>query len=687
MLLEEAYINFKFIAESTKIRNSKIQHYISVKKLTKSKALNFYRALIVPRRIELRMLNLLRQNKISKWFSGIGQEAISVGSTLALAENDFILPMHRNLGVFTTRRVDFYRLFCQLMGKADGISQGRERSFHFGAPEYHIYGMISHLAAMLPVADGLALSAKLRDEERVALAFCGDGGSSEGDFHEALNLAAVWKLPVIFMIENNGYGLSTPTTEQYACQHLVDRAKGYGVEGFRIDGNDLIQVYRSIEQARSSALVGHPVLIEAETFRMRGHEEASGTAYVPNDLLAAWSQKDPIHRFENLLKQKGWADQRWFEQVEQETDALFTPALQQALVAKNPEYHAHEERNRTLVEPLAQFPKPKQTRNTSGSLRFIDAIQEGLQSAMETDESVIVMGQDIAEYGGVFKVTQGFLERFGPERVRNTPIIESGILGCALGLTYAGLNPVVEMQFADFISCGFNQIVNNIAKSRYRWSGGVGLTIRCPFGGGVGAGPFHSQCPEGWFMGESGLKIIAPATVADARNLLYSAIFDPNPVLFFEHKYLYRSLKQEIDERLEPEPLGKARIHRKGRHASIITYALGVHWAEQEADFWVDQGIELEIIDLRSLAPIDMETVLESVSRTNRVLLLSEAAENLNPLSELSARLAEQAFDRLDAPIMRCAGENTPVPFAPNMEKAYSARARLRATIERLIRF
>ncbi|MBO6793259.1 MAG: dehydrogenase [Balneolaceae bacterium] len=655
------------------------------KKLKRSKALDIYKALLLPRRIEERMLKLLRQNRISKWFSGIGQEAVAVGVTLASEKNDYILPMHRNLGVFTTREVPFYELFCQLFGKADGFSKGRERSFHFGVMDYNIVGMISHLAAMMPVADGLALAKKLKGEQAVAFSFCGDGATSEGDFHEAINLAAVWKLPVVFIIENNGYGLSTPSNEQYACEHLSDRAKGYGIHGYHIDGNNVLEVIDTMKDARKRALKEGPVLIEAKTFRMRGHEEASGTAYVPDDMFEEWSKKDPIMRFEKYMETHHMHTKEEFAEIQNEVDAMFMPDLERALNAAEPEFDLETEMKAVYAEEEPVVPKASDHKGSSSEKRFVDVIQSSLRQAFAEDDKLMIMGQDIAGYGGVFKITEGFLDRFGADRIRNTPIIESGVLGAAVGLALEGFKPVVEMQFSDFVSCGMNQIIQNIAKSRYRWSPPLNITIRMPHGAGVGAGPFHSQSPEGWFMPHAGLKIVVPGTVEDAQNLMYSSLFDPNPVLFFEHKKLYRSLRATTPDHAVYEPLGKAKIQRAGTDATIITYGYGVQWAFELADEYKKQGVSLEILDLRCLAPLDKEAIYQSVQKTGRVLLLQEPSITMGPMSEVSALINEHCFEYLDAPVLRAAPIDTPIPFNKKLEVGYLNLDEMKEKVEKLL--
>jgi len=649
-------------------------------------ATNIYKDLILPRRIEEKMLTLLRQGKITKWFSGIGQEAIAVGTGRALHREDFILPMHRNLGLFTSRGISLYRLFCQWLGKADGFTRGRDRSFHFGSMEHNIVGMISHLAANLPVANGLALATKLKQENRIALAFCGDGATSEGDFHEALNLAAVWELPAVFLIENNSYGLSTPVSEQYACRKLVDRAIGYGMKGYHIDGNNIFEVMETITKSRNLALAGQPVLIEADTFRMRGHEEASGTFYIPHELFDKWADKDPIDRFESWLLDRFEWNNKKFDEIKNNIDKQFSGELQKALEADEPDFDPERE----LGNVFHPSPNPPSTRGNSQRTekRFIDALKDALEQTLREDDTVLVMGQDIAEYGGVFKATEGFFEQFGKERIRNTPIIESGAVGAALGLALHGFKPVLEMQFADFISCGFNQIINNLAKGHYRWMPPLNITIRAPHGAGVGAGPFHSESPEGWFMQHPGLKILVPSNVQDAQDMLYSALQDPNPVLLFEHKNLYRSLKEQVTEKANHVSLYQAKVVKTGSDLTIITYGLGVHWAVEAAEeFDQTRNAEIEVVDLRSLNPLDFETVHSSIAKTNKALLLQEPSSFLGPMSEVAAQITEYSFEELDAPVMRCSSLDTPVPFNKILEKGYLAESRLHEKIENLLSY
>lgn len=647
-----------------------------------------YRALLVPRLIEEKMLNLIRQGRIAKWFSGYGQEAIAVGCAWALDERDYILPMHRNLGVWTTRGVPLRPLFCQLMGRKGGFTKGRDRTFHFGLPERRIIGMISHMGAMLPVGCGFGQAAQYRDEDFVALAFTGEGGSREGDFHEALNLAAVWELPVIFVVENNQYGLSTPVDEALANPDVADAAEAYAMPGRQVDGNDVLAVIEAVHNAAARARAGNgPTLLEMKTFRMRGHEEASGTAYVPDELFDEWGDKDPVDRFARRVIERGVLAQDETDHLRAELKAEIDDVAEYALA--QPEVTSTPEAERADVFAPAPDVRSAPADVPAREQRFIDAVSEGLQQAMEADESVLIMGQDIAEYGGVFKVTEGFLEQFGPQRVRNTPIIESSAIGAALGLAIDGLKPVVEMQYADFISCGFNQIVNNLAKTHYRWGQPVNVTIRAPFGGGIGAGPFHSQSMEAWFTHVPGLKVVVPATPHDAKGLLMTALDDPNPVLFFEHKKLYRSLRGEVPTVPYQTPFGEARVIREGRRATIVTYGIGVQWALEEAEHQAEaNGASVEVVDLRTLVPWDRDTVRASLDKTNRALVLHEATRTGGFGAELAAQIAEEHFTLLDAPPTRVAAEDLPVPFARPLERdIFSARNKLRPALEELLGF
>ena len=645
-----------------------------------------YERLLLPRTIEEKMLRLIRQNRISKWFSGYGQEAISVGCAAAVRDTDYLLPMHRNLGVWTGRGVPLKQLFCQLMGKEGGFTKGRDRTFHFGLPEKRIVGMISHLAAMLPVACGIGLAAQLKGEDFIALAFVGEGATREGDFHEALNLAAVWKLPVVFVIENNRYGLSTPVEQAMAVEDLADAAAGYGMPGEVVDGNDVLAVMDAVGRAGERARGGEgPTLLEMKTFRMRGHEEASGTWYVPDEKFDEWADRDPVIRLEKQLLAEGEASEEEVSELKERLTVEVEEAAEYALGRPEVSSTSDSERG-DLFAPASAEVKPPE--GPESERRFIDAITDALRHAMQADERIVLMGQDVAEYGGVFKTTKDFVEEFGEDRVRNTPIIESGAVGAAMGLAIEGYRPIVEMQYADFIACGFNQIVNNLATTHYRWGQPLNVTIRAPFGGGIGAGPFHSQSMEAWFCHVPGLKVVVPGTPQDAKGLLLSALEEPNPVLFFEHKKLYRSLRGQVTDAAFNIPLGEARTAREGTDATIVTYGVGVQWALAEAARQEEQGASLEIIDLRTLIPWDRETVLASIEKTSRVLILHEAVQTSGFGAEIAAAIAREGFEYLDAPPERVGAEDLPVPFTRSLEREiFSAESRLSEAMDALLSY
>jgi len=648
--------------------------------LNQDQAVDLYKAMLLPRLVEEKMLILLRQGRISKWFSGIGQEAISIGVTMAMNEEEYILPMHRNLGVFTTRNIPLWKLFAQWQGKAEGFTKGRDRSFHFGTQEYKIIGMISHLGPQLGVADGIALAQKLKNTHRATVVFTGEGGTSEGDFHEALNIASVWDLPVLFCIENNGYGLSTPTNEQYRCKNLADRGLGYGMESHIIDGNNVVEVYTKIS-AILQDMREHPkpVLIEFKTFRLRGHEEASGTKYVPDELMDYWKQRDPVAQMEHSLLDKNWITTSDIEVWSEEFKEQINTGLELAFAKAEPQSTPEQELTDVFKPFEINYPSPE---GPTENIRLVDAINRGLRSAMRNHKDLIIMGQDVAEYGGVFKITEGFLEEFGADRVRNTPICESAIVETAMGLSIVGMKAVVEMQFADFVSSGFNPIVNYLAKSYYRWNENADVVIRMPCGAGVGAGPFHSQTNESWFYTIPGLKIVYPAFPEDAKGLLIAAIDDPNPVLYFEHKALYRSVYGEVPEEDYGIELGKARLVKEGNNLTIVTYGAGVHWASNFID---EIQLDADLIDLRTLVPMDFQAIVASVQKTGKVVVLTEDNTTGSIGSDIAAKIGQECFEMLDAPVIRVGSLDTPIPFHPDLEKQYLPIERLREAVKSLI--
>lgn len=648
--------------------------------------IEIYKGILLPRMIEEKMLSLLRQGKVSKWFSGIGQEAISVGSAMALDKESYILPMHRNLGVFTSRHIPLDKLFKQFQGKAGGFTKGRDRSFHFGTQEYKIVGMILHLGPQMGVADGIALGDLLRMKTNVkpTLVFSGDGGSSEGDFHESINVAAVWDLPVIFIIENNGYGLSTPSSEQFRCKQFIDKAIGYGIEGVRIDGNNVLEVYDTIKDLTNKiAEKPRPFILECVTFRMRGHEEASGTKYVPQELFDMWGKKDPVSNYESYLLDEGVLNNAIIEELRAGIKNDIETALESAM-AEQP-VKADTARELGDIYKPYQFQLTNPATSAKKSKRFIDAVSDGLKQAMIKHPNLILMGQDIAEYGGVFKVTEGFVQEFGKERVRNTPLCESAIIGSGFGLSINGYKAMVEMQFADFVTCGFNQIINNLAKSYYRWGQNADVVVRMPTGAGTGAGPFHSQSNEAWFTHTPGLKVVYPAFPSDAKGLLLASFEDPNPVIYFEHKALYRSITEDISDDYYTVEIGKAKRLVEGSDVSIITYGYGVHWALEALKNMPE--VSADLIDLRTLLPLDTETIYESVKKTGKVIILHEDTYTGGIGGELSALITENCFEYLDAPVIRCASLDSPIPMGNELEWDFLPKTRFVAQLKQVLAY
>jgi 2-oxoisovalerate dehydrogenase E1 component len=644
---------------------------------------SIYKKLVLPRLIEEKMLILLRQGKITKWFSGWGQEAVSVGCAYAMQDHEYILPMHRNLGVFTTRQIPLERLFAQFQGKANGYTKGRDRSFHFGTQDHKLVGMISHLGPQLGIADGIGLAAKIRQTKDATLVFTGDGGASEGDFHEALNVAAVWQLPVIFAIENNCWGLSTPSSEQFRCKQFIDKGIGYGMDAIQVDGNNILAVIEAVRNIRSQIQENpRPFILELMTFRMRGHEEASGTKYYPEGLQTEWKPKDPVTNFEAFLLDQQILAQERIDQIKKQ----FKLDIQQAFDLANAAPQIVPNLREELSDVYAPFAFEQiNAGSDTQEVRFIDAIQDGLRTAMHKHDNLVLMGQDIAEYGGAFKVTEGFVELFGKDRVRNTPLCESAIIGAGLGLSIAGMKAMVEMQFADFVSVGFNQIINNVAKLHWRWGQNADVVVRMPTGAGTAAGPFHSQSNEAWFVHTPGLKVVYPSNPQDAKGLLLAAFEDPNPVLFFEHKFLYRSLKGQVPVGYYNTPIGKAASVQHGTDLTIITYGLGVHWALEAAQARPD--FSFEILDLRTLLPLDLESIISAAIKTGRVLVLHEDTLTAGIGGEIVALVTEHCFDQLDAPVLRVASIDTPVPFAAQLEQQFLAQHTLLPTIDKLLAY
>lgn len=653
------------------------------KNLSNEQLLDLYKRILKPRLIEEKMLILIRQGKVSKWFSGIGQEAIACGVTAVLDKDEYILPMHRNLGVFTGRDIPLYRLFSQWQGKANGFTKGRDRSFHFGTQEFKIIGMISHLGPQLGVADGIALANKLKRNGKVTAVFTGEGATSEGDFHEALNIASVWELPVMFVIENNGYGLSTPTNEQYRCENLADKGIGYGMESHIIDGNNILEVFNKLSELKASMIEKpRPVLLEFKTFRMRGHEEASGTKYVPQELMDMWAIKDPVDNYRKYLAETGVLsdenDEAIRAEIKKEIDENW------AMVQAEPEIEATYEGELNDVYRPYDFEEINPS-DEKENIRLIDAISSGLRQSMERHENLVIMGQDIAEYGGAFKITDGFVAQFGKERVINTPICESAVVSAGMGLSINGHKAIVEMQFADFVSTGFNPIVNLLAKSHYRWLENADVVVRMPCGGGTQAGPFHSQTNEAWFTKTPGLKVVYPAFPYDAKGLLNASINDPNPVMFFEHKQLYRSVYQDVPKDYYTLPLGKASLIKEGKDITIIAFGASVHWALEALA--KNTEISADLLDLRTLQPLDTEAIFTSVKKTGKAIILQEDTMFGGVASDISALIMEHCFEYLDGPVKRVASLDSPIPFTKALEDQFLSKSRFEEALKELMAY
>jgi len=657
-----------------------------------------YAFMKLARDFDSRFEALLLTGRVSKWYSEVGNEATTIPAGLALGAGDALCTLHRDLGAILAvyldparafpgfgfgepdgRRPDpdplMTRLACQLLGKGDGFSQGVERSFHYGylAPEHGILhvGMISHLGSMIPVAAGCAFAFRQAGSDRVAINFIGEGGTSTGDFHEGLNMAAVWKLPLILVIENNRFAFSTPAHLQYAALRLSDRGPGYGVAAETVDGNDPDAMAAAYGRAVARARAGEgPTLIEAMLGRMRGHSEGDDSLkVVPKDELAGYVAADPVPAYARRLEDDGVMDAATRERLEARVAEMVEVAITRALDAPPP---AVEVAFRPALAPVPEAvlrPAPAIFRPAPVETTYADAINQALREEMERDESVVLMGQDIGVFEGAFRTSRGLYARW-PHRVFDTPIAESGTIGIAIGAALLGYRPVVEMQFADFITCGFNQLVNVAAKLFYRWQVPCPIVIRLPSGGGVGAGPFHSQNDEAWFAHVAGLKVVCPATASDAMGLLKAAIRDPNPVLVFEHKYLYRRIKETLPEGEHLARLGEAKVMRQGRHLTLIGYGASTWTCMEAAGELAKSGTEAEVVDLRTLVPYDEETVLASVKKTGRALIVHEAQLTAGFGAEVAARLADAAFPWLDAPIRRVAFADRPVPYAKNLEKA-----------------
>lgn len=643
----------------------------------------FYRFMLLTRRFEARISALGKEGKlVGGFFSSLGQEAISVGTTLALKPEDWVAPMIRNIGTVLVRGYTPAELFSQFLARRGGPNRGKDSNLHFGDPAHGVVGCISHLGPLVPIMTGVAMAGRMRGQGRVTMTYLGEGGCSVGDFHEGLNLAAVQKAPFVLVVENNGWSYSTPLESQTLVKDIASRAVGYGIRGLIGDGNDVVEVWkltrRAVEDARAG---GGPQLLEFKTFRRKGHAEHDDAKYVPREQVEAWTARDPIDRFEAWLRDHGKmtdAERRAIHgQIDRElaegeriaaadrppdpAEAIRGVYADDAIVAVTP--WARREGDPVTAEPTEVVPP-----DAGGDVTYLEAIRRALFEEMERDDRVFCIGEDIGSYGGAFRVTQGLLEKFGAARVIDTPIAESATVGAALGAALAGMRPVVEFQFIDFISCAFNMIVQFVAKMRWRTGQAAPMVLRGPCGAGVHAGPFHSQTPEMWFVHTPGLKVVMPATPADARGLLKAAIRDDDPVVFLEHKYLYRRIKGSLPGGEGIVPIGRAALRAEGDDLTIVTYGAMVHTVMAALP---DLGLSAEVIDLRTLCPLDRGAVVRSVRKTHKLMIVHEDTRTGGIAGEIAAVVNEEAFDALDGPIVRVTAPDAPVPFSPNLEEAF----------------
>ena len=611
----------------------------------------------------------------------IGQEAVAVGAIAALRPDDYITSTHRGHGHAIAKGQDLRAMLAELLGKETGVCRGRGGSMHLADLERGNLGANGIVAGGIPVAVGAGLSIRMQGQDRVVLCFFGDGAANHGNFHEGLNMAAIWRLPVVFLCENNQYAMSMAVRRAMAVPRVADRAVAYGIPGETVDGMDVVAVYRAVRAAVERARRGEgPTLIEAITYRYRGHSKSDRQVYRTKDEVQAWMARDPIARLREALIARGWLSEAEAAALEERAREAVAEALRAAEGDPEPEV-AQLTEGVYAEDPL--FP-PRWIRQAFGSevpveppagtreLSYAEALREAMAQAMAADERVFLMGEDIGVYGGAFGVTQGLIERFGPERVRDTPISENTIVGAGVGAALTGMRPIVEMQFMDFVTLAMEQTVLQAAKVRYMFGGKarVPLVLRLPGGSGTGAAAQHSESLEAWFVHVPGLKVVAPATPYDAKGLLLAALADDNPVIFVEHKLLYRT-RGLVPEEPYLVPLGKAAVRRPGRHLTIVAYSIAVLRALEAAERLAAEGIEAEVIDLRTLKPYDAETVIASVKKTGKLLIVHEAPLLGGFGGELAAAVAQsEAFAYLEAPIVRLGGADVPIPYHPRLERA-----------------
>ncbi|MBN92766.1 MAG: dehydrogenase [Deltaproteobacteria bacterium] len=659
------------------------------------------RHLLTARAVEERCIRMVKQGIQPKFFSAWGNEATAVGTAAALDRDDVLVPMHRSLGAHLVRGHSLDEIFLQAFLKDDSHTRGRDTGLHLGAAGTNIIGMISPLGSMNTVAAGIAMAEQLMGQETVVLAYIGDGGTSTGVFHEAMNFIGVRQLPVVTVIENNQWAFGTPNELQFGCETLADRGPAYGMPSVRIDGTDVRAVYEATKEAVHRARAGQgPALIESLTMRMRGHAEHDDMAYVPDEMVDEWGQRDPVTQYLQWLRDGNHLPELDVDALRASIEQEVLEASDRARAASDPNpasaltgvFHETADGKKpdrsnssVSVAPTSEVvgERAAETASRLGEGRtvepiptpgtevsYIDAIRHCLHHHLQSDPRTVLLGQDIGLMGGAFRATRGLSEQFGPQRVVDTPISEGAIIGGCIGLAIRGLRPVAEMQFADFVCSTFNELVNNAGTFRYRIGVGVPMVVRLPSAGGIGAGPFHSLNPEAWFAHSPGLKVVVPSTVEDAWGLLNTAIDDEDPVLFLEQKYYYRRAKGPLPDPEHRVPLGCARKARAGKDATVVTWGVGLDRSLEAADSLAARGVgDVEVLDLRSIVPWDKEAISQSVRQTSRLLVVHEARNTCGFGSEIAAWAAEELFEWLDAPVRRVTGADVPTPSHKELEK------------------
>ena len=596
-----------------------------------------------------------------------GEEAIAAGVCATLRDDDIIASYHRGHGHCIAKGARIDRMMAELMGRQTGYCQGLGGSMHIADMELNIMGANGIVGAAMPLATGAGLAAKLQGTDQVAVAFFGDGASNQGVFHESLNLAAVWKLPVIFVCENNQYALSTSYRNTTAVSQVSNRAASYEIPGITVDGNDGVEVYLVLREAVDRARAGEgPTLIEAMTYRHGQHSlRVNLRDPRPEDEIQFWMDRDPIARMEKRLTTEGGFSAEQFDETTQAVDEEIETAVTFGRESPEPQVQVMLD---AVYAPHATYTEPGP--NTERMLSYPEALNEALDQEMLRDDRVFLMGEDVGATGGIFGVSKGLMERYGPERVRDTPISEATFVGCGVGAAIAGMRPVVEIQIFDFVALTMDMLVNQAAKFRFMLGGKptVPLVVRGPQGGGIRLAAQHSQSLEAWFTHVPGLVVAAPSTPYEAKGLLVAAIRDNNPVIFLEQKLLYLGGTGPVPEELYAIPLGKADIKREGTDVTVVATLAMVPRALSAATVLERDGISVEVIDPRTLQPLDEETILGSVRKTNRLLIVHEAWVRGGFGAEVSAMVVDKAFDYLDAPIARLGAPHTPMPYNDRLE-------------------